>query len=153
MTLRSSDLQSDSDLDSIRNSCDVYLETWQDFICRLPSPSSASLKSLFPFRFEVRADSLTERRWVSFCGHYEGHIDKRDEQAWGLTSSSPYVIVIIAFNNSDQVSGTYRKEYRAQGSGQTFFSKKSQIAPSLAYLEKMNISGNRWRQRRKIRNF
>ena len=25
MTLRSSDLQSDSDLDSIRNSCDVYL--------------------------------------------------------------------------------------------------------------------------------
>ena len=26
MTLRSSDLQSDSDLDSIRNSCDVYLQ-------------------------------------------------------------------------------------------------------------------------------
>ena len=25
MTLRSSDLQSDSDLDSIRNSCDVFL--------------------------------------------------------------------------------------------------------------------------------
>ena len=26
MTLRSSDLQSDSDLDSIRNSCDVFLQ-------------------------------------------------------------------------------------------------------------------------------
>ena len=29
MTLRSSDLQSDSDLDSIRNSCDVFLQTME----------------------------------------------------------------------------------------------------------------------------
>ena len=36
MTLRSSDLQSDSDLDSIRNSCDVYntqLQFWQSLRC------------------------------------------------------------------------------------------------------------------------
>ena len=47
-----------------------------------------------------------------------------------------YVIVIIAFNNSDQVSGTYRKEYRAQGSGQTFFSKARSRHPLLISTRK-----------------
>ena len=39
MTLRSSDLQSDSDLDSIRNSCDVLTAQWEWELQRGPQIS------------------------------------------------------------------------------------------------------------------
>ena len=37
MTLRSSDLQSDSDLDSIRNSCDVFANHYQIRLISMPT--------------------------------------------------------------------------------------------------------------------
>ena len=42
MTLSSSDLQSDSDLDSIRNSCDAYIEIRRDSESRNPSTQETS---------------------------------------------------------------------------------------------------------------
>ena len=63
MTLRSSDLQSDSDLDSIRNSCDVFLKVYafqgyEDFLRHKGDRAintakvKKTLKNFFCFPFE-----------------------------------------------------------------------------------------------------